>query len=233
MVGSAWSWAPIRMPNPLDSLTRSLEATFPDWREFAPKIGSLTGLCHGFTDKKSRHASRVERVLGIWRKRRKNRKKSRKEKQIHGVGSDQPTDNRISHTGPFVYGQHPQLTTWRVRAMSQSKKVSVLPTGCSRGPWSRHTNNDNDDEDDDDDNGDDDDGYYNMAFTSSTLHKNELIHHPQPTIPPLLSDAVAHHVMGCGSHKYTRLVRVPIESGMVPVKALLSSWLRDYHKENM
>ena len=86
----------------------------------------------------------------------------------------------------------------------------------------------------DDDNDGDDDDYYNMAFKDSTLHKNQLIHHLEPTTPPLLSDdAEAHHVVGCGSHKYTRLVRVPMESGTVPVRALLSSRLRDRQKENI
>ena len=83
-------------------------------------------------------------------------------------------------------------------------------------------NKNNDVDDDDEDDGDDDD-YNNMAFKDSTLHNNQLIHHLEPTTPPLLSDAIAHHVEDCGSHKYTRLVRVPIESGMVPVRALLSS----------
>ena len=87
-----------------------------------------------------------------------------------------------------------------------------------------HNNNDDDDDDDDDKS---DGDCYNIGFKNSTLHKNQLMHHMQPTIPPLLSDKVAHHVVGCGSHKYRRLVRVPIESGMVPVRALFSSRLRD------
>ena len=88
----------------------------------------------------------------------------------------------------------------------------------------------NDVDDDDEDDGDDDD-YNNMAYKDSTLHDHQLIHHLEPTTPPLLSDAVVHHVVGCGSHKYTRLVRVPIEWGMVPVRSLLSSCLRDIREE--
>ena len=48
----------------------------------------------------------------------------------------------ISHKGPVIYGQHPQLTMRRVRAMSQSKTVFVLSTGYSRVPCSRHIHND-------------------------------------------------------------------------------------------
>lgn len=72
-----------------------------------------------------------------------------------------------------------------------------------------------------------------MAFKDYTLPKNELIRHLQPTIPPLVSDAAAHHAMGCGSYMYTRLARVPIESGMVPAKELLFSCLWDYQKKKI
>ena len=73
-------------------------------------------------------------------------KEEERNKCIKNESSRQRLTGYRMQGGPVIYRQHPVLTVRRVRAMSQSKTVSVLPTGCSRVPCSRHTDNDDDDD---------------------------------------------------------------------------------------